>query len=250
MVTGFKGIRKKIEKNDPSVEREIFGNAVGIIYTAGFSSQTAERYSHKLTKRFGMNLQKIIELGEEGLAKEIGMGNRKNKKIVELCKFVVSVRARREKSAPFCYWVKMLHEGKNVFSLGPKSDEDFLKCLGYLEHFPVDTLTARFFDRIGLLRYAAKKYDVVINPLGTERYERLRKLMMKVYLEAGDKVFKINSKDHKVKDNLGLVDILVWLHCNENKEYAEESVCKGRKPLCEKCNLNKLCEFHKQSALA
>lgn len=240
----YEKIREKIEKNDPSVEEYIFTDAVTSIYTAGFSSETAEKYSGKLVKRFGLNLGMIIELGEEGLAKEIGMGEKKNRKVVKLCKHIIN----SNESTPFCHWVKRLDRGENVFSLGPKSDEDFLKCLGYFTHFPVDTLTARFFERVGLLRYGTVRYDTFINPLGTDRYERLRELMKRVYLEASEKTLTINGKDYRLEDNLGIIDILVWLHCNENKKYEMDSVCRGRDPMCEECHLNSACEFWKQRA--
>lgn len=240
-VSIYENLRKKIEIDDPSIETEIFDNAVTSIYTAGFRSETAEKYSTKLLERFGLNLQEIVDWGEHRLAKEIGMGRRKNKKVVELCRYIIHIGG----VTPFCAWVKSLHSGEDAFSLGPKSDEDFLKCLGYFQHFPVDTLTARFFDRVGLLKYAAKKYDTVINPLGTDRYERLHELMIRVYLEAGDTILRIGGKEYPVKNNLGLIDILVWLHCNENKRYREESICRS-KPLCKKCNLTTHCAFYKR----
>ena len=238
----YEEIREKIEKNDASVEEYIFTDAVTSIYTAGFSSETAEKYSGKLIKRFGLDLGMIIELGEEELAKEIGMGKRKNKKVVKLCKDMVN----SSEPTPFCRWVKRLHRGKSVFSLGPKSDEAFLKCLGYFTHFSVDILTSRFFERVGLLRYGTVKYDTFINPLGTDRYERLRELMKKVYLEASGKTLRINGKDYRLEDNLGIIDILVWLHCNENKKYEMDSVCRGRDPMCEECYVKKACEFWKR----
>jgi len=231
-------MRKRIENNDPSIEKEIFENAVASIYTAGFSSEKAEKYSKSLIQHFGLDLLKIIRRGEDGLSKEIGMGNRKNKKVIELCKYIVNLR----ESNPFCSWVRKLHRGERVFNLGPKSDEDLLKGLGYFQHFPVDTLTARFFERVGLLKYAAAKYSVVINPLASDAVKQMREVMMKVYSEAGQITFQIDESEYLMRDNLGLADILVWLHCNENRKYQKDSVCRD-KPLCQECQLESFCEY-------
>lgn len=228
-------LRKSIERKEKKCEKEIFKTLIQCIYTAGFSSKTAEKYAKKIENKKLLNIKQLANSTPKKLNKKIGMGEKKNKKIIEIAKEITNNKTS------IIRWVKNLENGKTKTKLGLKTEDVFLRSLGFFGHFPVDGLIARFFERTGMLKYSSIKYDIFINPFDSyeNRYKKLRKLIKKV-LEKSNFSVKIDNKLYDVKNNPGIADPIIWVHCTNSKDYS--GVCKN-KPECYRCSIKHVCKY-------
>lgn len=148
-------------------------------------------------------------------------------------------------------WVNTLQkEGDNIPRMGPKSDDDFLKSHGFYERVPVDRHTQRFLFRTGIIHWYFKsnvgknsKEDILT--LFGRGYEKKYRLLQKILVEFckafGDDAYLLSPIGKlRLSENPGIIDIMIWRHCGENKKLGCRNIC-GSKPECNICVFRETC---------
>ena len=173
----------------------------------------------------------------------IGMSDRKKQKLREILQYV--------KNNSISDWINALSlERDNIPRMGPKSDDDFLKSHGFYRHVPIDRHTQRFLFRTGIIHWYFKKNtsknskEDILTLFGgsyEEKYRLFQKILVE-FCEAFCTDICLSSPVGKLRisENPGLIDIVIWRHCGEDKEYGCKNIC-GSKPKCKICVFKETC---------
>lgn len=227
--------REKIENNELSQKdcEKLLKHICGQILVQGRGAKGVETQIKKIERMIG---QWNIENLEKNL-NNIGMSERKREKLKKILEYLKEHGIRK--------WIMDLHnDNKSTPSMGPKSDDDFLKTHGFYEHIPIDRHTQRFLFRTGILHWYFKSSgDDVLNILGGNSYVIFKRALISFCKTFGDDIyFEVPDKGKllKLADNPGILDIVIWRHCGEHEKLGCKNIC-GRTPKCSECIFKEHC---------
>jgi len=137
---------------------------------------------------------------------------------------------------------------KDEIDIGLKTKDDFLKEIGFLDHFPIDRYYPPFLARTGLLSQflSITKTDPgkFMRGLGDpECYESYKSLMIQL---CRDSLEGLKYHDLDLSKNPGIVDMIIWRHCARAEEAF--NVC-GKEPNCLRCKIRDFCRYGSRKQL-
>lgn len=194
----------------PKNEKQQLEICFGAILTQNTNWKNVEKAIVELNKNDLIDVNKINEINTKKLAqiiKSSGYHNQKAKKLKNFCDFLLK-NYDKKLSLLFKNNVNDLRKQLlSVNGIGPETADSIILYAAKKPIFVIDAYTKRIMNRIG---YKEKTYD------------ELQKLFME-NLPNSEKLF---NEYHALLAELG------------------KNICK-KEPLCEKCPINKHCNYHK-----
>ncbi|MCH8004224.1 MAG: endonuclease III domain-containing protein [Nanoarchaeota archaeon] len=209
-VTKDREIIPKYHKNINLNEKQKLEICFGAILTQNTNWKNVEKAIVQLNKNQLVDIKKIIKINNKKLAeiiKSSGYHNQKAIKLKNFCSFLID-NYNGNLNLFFKNNIKILREELlSINGIGPETADSIILYAAKKPIFVIDAYTKRIMNRIGYKE---------------ETYEELQKLFMD-NLELNEKLF---NEYHALLVELG------------------KNTCK-KKPLCHKCPINKMCNYHK-----
>jgi len=228
--------REKIENNNLSEEdyKKLLKRVVRQIINTGMRAKTVERLIKEFEKEIGG------EWSIENIEKNIDKLRIANRKKEKLKKILGDIKGNSIRD-----WIIKLHnkDDNAIPTMGLKSDDDFLKELGFYEHVPIDRHIKRFLFRAGIIHWYFKekseKGDNISKLFNGYRdsYRLFQKIMKAFCKEFCD---DITICGLKLSENPGILDMIIWRHCGESEEHGCKNIC-GSEPKCDECVFKESC---------
>ena len=240
--------REKIENNNLSEEdyKKLLERIVRQILNMGTSATAVETQISKFKEEIGnWNIENILNNIDKLKIRE-----KKNKeKLEKILKYIRDNSIRD--------WIIKLHNNKlhnkdnnTIPTMGLKSDDDFLKELGFYEHVPIDRHIKRFLFRTGIIHWyfkekSEKGEDILtlfnnFNYSYRDSYRLFQKIMKTFCKEFCD---DITICGLKLSENPGILDMIIWRHCGRSRKHKCKNIC-GSKPKCNKCVFKESCLYY------
>ena len=203
----------KYHKNINLNKKQKLEVCFGAILTQNTNWKNVEKAIIELNKNNLIDAKKINKIGVKRLAliiKSSGYHNQKAKKLKNFCNFLLDNYNGNLKKLFDSNIEKLRNELLSVKGIGPETADSIVLYAAKKPIFVVDAYTKRIMNRIG---FKEKTYD------------ELQKLFMQ-NLPNSERLF---NECHALLVELG------------------KSICK-KEPLCEKCPINKHCDYSKNIA--
>ena len=182
----------------------------GAILTQNTNWKNAEKAISQLNKNKLININKIIKINNENLARIIkssGYHNQKAKKLKNLCLFLKNNYHGNIKKLFSNNITKLRNELLSINGIGPETADSIILYAAKKPIFVIDAYTKRIMNRVGFKENS---------------YDGLQNLFMN-NLKKDEKLF---NEYHALLVELG------------------KNICK-KKPLCIKCPINTMCNYYK-----
>ena len=212
-VTRYREIIPKYHQSNDLTEKQKLEICFGAILTQNTSWKNVEKAIINLNKNDLINIKKIIKIDDKRLAeiiKSSGYHNQKTKKLKNFCNFL----SKNYNGSLNLLLEKNIDELRqellSVNGIGPETADSIILYAAKKPIFAIDAYTKRIFNRVGYKN---------------ETYDKLQKLFMES-LQNNERLF---NEYHALIVELG------------------KNICR-KKPLCEKCPINKHCDYYKKLA--
>ena len=208
------GVTPKYHKNIKLNEKQKLEICFGAILTQNTNWKNVEKAIIQLNKNQLIDINKIIKINNKKLAKIIkssGYHNQKAKKLKNFCSFLFNNYDGNIKIFFKNDIVNLRNELLSINGIGPETADSIILYAAKKPIFVVDTYTKRIMNKISYKE---------------ETYDELQNLFMN-NLELNEKLF---NEYHALLVELG------------------KNICKT-KPMCNKCPLNKMCDYYKSTYL-
>ena len=204
----------KYHKNIKLNEKQKLEICFGAILTQNTNWKNVEKAIIQLNKNQLIDINKIIKINNKKLAKIIkssGYHNQKAKKLKNFCSFLFNNYDGNIENFFKNDIVNLRNELLSINGIGPETADSIILYAAKKPIFVVDTYTKRIMNKISYKE---------------ETYDELQNLFMN-NLELNEKLF---NEYHALLVELG------------------KNICKT-KPMCNKCPLNKMCDYYKSTYL-
>ena len=207
-------IMPKYHKNIKLTKKQKLEICFGAILTQNTNWKNAEKAISQLNKNKLININKIIKINNENLARIIRSSGYHNQKAIKLKNFCLFLKNNYHGNIEKLFSntiTKLRNELLSISGIGPETADSIILYAAKKPIFVIDAYTKRIYSRV----FSIKK---------ELRYDELQQIFMKE-LNNDEKLF---NEYHALLVGLG------------------KNICK-KKPLCIKCPINTMCNYYSKT---